>query len=147
MKKAHIDGTNQLLGWYDDDLHSVIPLPHIEVTEEQWQEAIDKHHNKVNHDGTTEVFDFRTPEELAQEIEDAKPKSITMRQARLALLEAGLLETVTEAIQSGTDEAMKIEWEYAAEIEREWQSLITLATALGLSSDDLDALFLAASEL
>ena len=67
MKIAHINENNQLLGWYDKDIHEVIPTPNIEVTDEQWQEAIDNGHNKVNEDGTTELFDFRTAEEIAEQ--------------------------------------------------------------------------------
>ena len=99
-----------------------------------------------------------TPEEIsqreadailaqAQAIEDAKPKVITMRQARLALLQSGILATIENAIQSGTDEAMKIEWEYATEVRRDWASLIALTTSLGMTDAQLDDLFLLASTL
>ena len=88
-----------------------------------------------------------TEAELAQQLEDAKPKVVTMRQARLALLQAGLLTTVDTAIANGIDGAMKIEWEYATEVRRDWESLITMATALGMTSSQLDDLFLLASTL
>ena len=88
-----------------------------------------------------------TDAELAQQIEDAKPKVVTMRQARLALLQSGLLQTVTDAIANGTDEAMKIEWEYATEVKRDWGSLITLVTQLGITDLQLDDLFQLASTL
>ena len=93
------------------------------------------------------VEDEFTDEELLQQIEDAKPKVVTMRQARLALLQGGLLQTVTDAIANGTDEAMKIEWEYATEVKRDWNSLVTLTTALGMTSAELDDLFQLASTL
>lgn len=88
-----------------------------------------------------------TEVELAQQLEDAKPKTVTMRQARLALLQAGLLTPIDTAIANGSDEAMKIEWEYATQIERNWSSLITLTTAMGMTSEQLDDLFLLASAL
>ena len=88
-----------------------------------------------------------TDAELAQQIEDAKPKVVTMRQARLALLQGGLLQTVQDAIANGTDEAMKIEWEYATEVKRDWASLVTLTTTLGMTSQELDNLFQLASTL
>ena len=75
------------------------------------------------------------------------PEVVTMRQARLALLQSNLLTTVTDAIVNGTDEAMKIEWEYATEVRRDWPSLITLATSLGLTSQQLDDLFTLAGTL
>ena len=88
-----------------------------------------------------------TDAELLQQIEDAKPKVVTMRQARLALLQSGLLATIETAIANGTDEAMKIEWEYATEVRRDWGSLITLVTQLGITDLQLDALFQLASTL
>ena len=88
-----------------------------------------------------------TDEELAQQIEDAKPKVVTMRQARLALLQSGLLATIETAITTGTDEAMKVEWEYATEVKRDWGSLITLVTQLGITDLQLDDLFQLASTL
>ena len=70
MKYAHIDNNNKLLGWYDKDIHSEIPEPNIEVSEEQWQEALNKSANKINEDGSSELFDFRTEEEIInQELE------------------------------------------------------------------------------
>ena len=87
------------------------------------------------------------PVKMAQVIEDAKPKVVTMRQARLALLQQGLLVTITDAITTGTDEAMKIEWEYATDVRRDWPSLISLTTALGMTSTELDTLFQLASTL
>ena len=75
------------------------------------------------------------------------PKIVTMRQARLALLQEGLLATIETAIVNCTDEAMKIEWEYAAEVRRDWASLVTLTESLGMTSTELDSLFTIASTL
>ena len=73
--------------------------------------------------------------------------TVTMRQARLALLQSGLLATIETAITTGTDEAIKVEWEYATEVRRDWASLITLTTSLGMTSQELDNLFQLASSL
>ncbi len=75
------------------------------------------------------------------------PKSVTARQCRLALLQIGLLDTVKDAIENGTDEALKIEWEYATKVSRNWNSLIELTTALGISKDELDDLFILAGSI
>jgi hypothetical protein len=88
-----------------------------------------------------------TAEELLQQIEDAKPKVVTMRQARLVLLQSNLLATIETAIITGTDEAMKIEWEYATEVRKDWASLVTLTESLGMTSTELDSLFTIASTL
>lgn len=78
------------------------------------------------------------------------PNSVTMRQARLALLGAGLLAGVDAAIAalpSPTKEAASIEWEYAATVERNSALVTTLAGALALDDTTLDALFVAAAAL
>lgn len=79
------------------------------------------------------------------------PISVTPRQAKLALLSAGLLDDVEAAIDAITDPATKrvaqIEWEYAQEIRRDWPFLVQLATAMGMTSTDLDELFTQAALL
>ena len=72
MKIAHINNRNELQGWYDIEIHTSIPTPNIEVTDGVWQYAIDNGHNKVNEDGTTELFDFRTEDEIIQQELDNK---------------------------------------------------------------------------
>lgn len=69
MIYAHInEENNQLLGWYDDTIHTSIPTPNIQVTQSQWQNSIDNNHNKVNSDGSTETYEFRTVEEIKNAI-------------------------------------------------------------------------------
>ena len=64
MKYAHINDSYQLLGWYDTEIHGEnIPTPNIQVSDTAWQAALDGGHNKVNQDGTTEYYDFRTDAE------------------------------------------------------------------------------------
>lgn len=66
---------------------------------------------------------------------------ITMRQARLALLDAGLLATVDGYIHGQSDEAIKIYWDYSTEVHRDNPLVNQILTALGKSSADIDALF------
>ncbi len=67
MKYAHLEqDTNKLLGWYSDDIHSEIPTPNIEVTDEVWQEALNINANCYE-SGEFIVKDFRTEEEIEQE--------------------------------------------------------------------------------
>ena len=66
MKIAHINENNKLLGWYDKEIHTSIPTPNISVSDTVWQNAINNGHNKVNQDGYTEMFDFRTQEEIEE---------------------------------------------------------------------------------
>ena len=76
--------------------------------------------------------------------------SVTMRQARLALLAANMLTAVNTAIaaMTGTEgEAARIEWEYAAEVRRDSALVQALTPALGLDDAALDDLFTAAAAL
>lgn len=74
------------------------------------------------------------------------PEAVTMRQARLALFGAGLLATVDAAIaQAGG--AAQIEWEYAQDVRRDSPLIAQLAPLLGLTGEEIDALFIAAAGL
>nr|WP_289100136.1 hypothetical protein [uncultured Halomonas sp.] len=78
------------------------------------------------------------------------PTSITPRQARLALLQAGLLSQVDTAIaslESPAKEQAQIEWEYATSIERSSEWINQLGSALGLDATGIDDLFKTASTL
>lgn len=91
-----------------------------------------------------EVATFSTPSALA-------PQSVTMRQARLALLGAGLLDDVNAAIAAIPDatqrQAAEIEWEYAQTVDRASPFTQQLASGLGLTSEQLDGLFTQAAAL
>jgi hypothetical protein len=87
---------------------------------------------------------------LAAQAEAAKPKEVTMRQARLALLQAGLLDSVNTAIAGMTGAqkaAAEIEWEYSNSLKRSQPLVAQLGAALGLNTTQLDALFLTAATL
>lgn len=76
--------------------------------------------------------------------------SVTMRQARLALLGAGLLDSVNAAIAAmPTPErsAALIEWEYAQTVDRHSPFTQQLAAGLGLTDAQLDELFTTAASL
>lgn len=78
------------------------------------------------------------------------PAIVTMRQARLALLAAGLLAGVNAAIESlpsPQKEAARIEWEYSQTVERYRPFVLTIGAALNLTSAQLDDLFVQAATL
>ena len=79
------------------------------------------------------------------------PQSVTMRQARLALLGAGLLDQVDAAIASIPDpvqrRAAQIEWEYAQTVDRNSPFTQQLAAGLGITDAQKDALFKQAAAL
>jgi hypothetical protein len=78
------------------------------------------------------------------------PNRVTMRQARLALLGAGLLDDVNASIASlpsPQKEAAQIEWEYSQEVHRDRPFVALLTAAMGLTEQQVDDLFIAAAAL
>lgn len=78
------------------------------------------------------------------------PQEVTMRQARLALLDAGLLANVQPAINSLNEPdktKAQIEWEYSNALQRSNPFVTVLGTALDLNNEALDNLFITAAKL
>lgn len=78
------------------------------------------------------------------------PQSVTMRQARLALLSTGRLADVDTAIAALSEpdkSAAAIEWEYSQTVERNRPFVATLGAALSLDDAALDNLFILAASL
>lgn len=74
----------------------------------------------------------------------AVPEVVTMRQARLALLGAGLLAQVNTAVANmlgAEGDAARIEWEYAQEVRRDSPLVAALSEILGLTDEALDNLY------
>jgi hypothetical protein len=61
-------------------------------------------------------------------------------QGRVALSDAGLLANVETAI-AAADEKTKVAWEYALEWKRMSPMIVTLATSLNLTDEQVDTLF------
>lgn len=75
---------------------------------------------------------------------------VTNRQARLALLQSGLLDAVNTTINtlgSPDAQAIQIEWEYASEIRRDSPLIAGLGGMLGLTEPQIDQLFALAATL
>jgi hypothetical protein len=78
------------------------------------------------------------------------PTQVTMRQARLALLGAGKLagvEAAINALPEPTKSAAKITWDYSSVVQRNNGLVPQLASALGMTSKQIDDLFIAASKI
>jgi hypothetical protein len=78
------------------------------------------------------------------------PFSVTMRQARLALLGAGKLTAITAAMNAlpePTKSAALITWEYSTEVQRHNGLVSQMAPLLGMTEAQIDALFVAAKGL
>lgn len=70
---------------------------------------------------------------------------LTPRQARLVLLDEGLLDAVEDIVK--LNRKYDIYWEYATEIRREDTILLQLAAALGITDEKLDEMFIKGAKL
>lgn len=84
------------------------------------------------------------PVDVADPVE--VPQSISRMQAKQALLAAGTL-TAVEAAMASAPAAVQIYWADASHFHRDHPVLEQMAGALGMTSDDLDALFIAAAQI
>lgn len=93
-----------------------------------------------------------TESELVAQLAAKRASTIvSMRQARLALLGAGLLASVDAAIDDIPDASAKaaaqIDWEYATEVRRISPLIASLGPVLKLTDEQIDALFEAAAAI
>lgn len=78
------------------------------------------------------------------------PKSVSMRSARLALLQSGKLTLVNSTIAGmpGVEgDAARIEWEYALEVRRDSVLVLSLVPLLTMTDLEVDNLFILAASL
>ena len=101
--------------------------------------------------GSSLVFDQDRMDEHTEATRPPVPQSVTRRQARQALLLAGLLDNVQPALDAIPDATqrrlMQIEWDDSLEFHRNRPALLALAGALGLNSSQIDQLFITAAGL
>ncbi len=88
-----------------------------------------------------------SPEEIASALAQWRATAIVTRfQARAALLHAGLLTSV-EAAVSGADAFTQLAWSEALNFERGSPTIAALASALGLTDEQIDGLFRTAATI
>lgn len=143
MRYLAYDESGNITGAYLQDLRPDHATRHIEATENQAR-------NWVNLRVVNGRLESRPPPAPTP---PPVPSEVTMRQARLALLGAGLLDAVEGALnampektpeQVAQKKAARIEWEYAQTVQRDKGLTVTLAASLGMKDDQVDALFIAA---
>lgn len=85
---------------------------------------------------------------IAQGVSEiAADVSVTPRQARLVLLQAGYLDAAEAMLALPENKAAQITWEYALEIKRSDPLIAAIGGALGLTEAQIDAMFEAAKQL
>ena len=100
-------------------------------------------------DGVLGVYlqaDWETMCEDEMRARNPVPQQVTMRQARLALLSAGLLDDV-EAVISAAGRAAQLEWEYAAVVDRSNPAVAAVQQQQGMTDAQIDDLFREAAKL
>ena len=106
-------------------------------------------HTAITEDGEMPLEAYCKTLEIAPYVEPEPvviiPKVITMRQARLQLLEDELLDDVEVLIS--VDKKSQIEWEYANEVYRQSPLIEAIKGALSLTEEQIDTMFLKASKL
>lgn len=131
-------------GFYDSAIHGdAIPAGAVQITAEQHEALLtaQSQGKRIRPDGSGH------PEAI-----DPPPAGITVpvfvspRQAKLALLQHGLLDQVEAAI-AAADRATQITWASSTAFERSNPLVLALAGQLNLSSADLDQLFILAATL
>ena len=103
----------------------------------------------TNVDGVLGVYvraDWETMRDDEMRARNPVPQQVTMRQARLALLSAGLLDDV-EAVISAAGRAAQLEWEYAAVVDRSNPAVAAVQQQQGMTDAQIDDLFREAAKL
>ena len=100
-------------------------------------------------DGVLGVYlqvDWETMREDEMQARNPVPQQVSMRQARLALLSAGLLDDVEMVITVAGREA-QLEWEYAAVVDRSGPIVAIVQQQKALTDTYIDDLFREAAKL
>ena len=100
-------------------------------------------------DGVLGVYvqaDWETMRDDEMRARNPVPQQVTMRQARLALLNAGLLDDV-EVVIAAAGRAAQLEWEYAAMVDRSNPAVAIVQQQQGMTDAQIDDLFREAEKL
>lgn len=82
---------------------------------------------------------------IEAQVKKEVPTEVTMRQARLALLDVGLLDNINTLLSQ--DARAKIVWEYATAVYRDEVLVEQMQVVTGMTDEQIDDLFIAASKL
>lgn len=118
----------------------------VDIPDGRW---IDLRMNEVRQPEPEEMAEEpEAPQQPTEPAEPVIPSVVTMAQAKLALLYAGLYEQVEQALADLPEPqktAALIEWNHRQTLEREHPLVAQVAAALGLTEQQLDDLFVDAA--
>ncbi len=135
-------------GFYDRDIHGDrIPEDAVEITKAEHTALLagQAEGKRIVPDAGGVPVLQEPPPFVAPDVEQ-----VTMRQARLALLESGKLDLVAPAIDQLSEPdrtKARIEWEFAQDVRKDWPLIQALAPSIGLDAAALTALFNRAATL
>lgn len=139
-----VDADGLPAGFFPSDLYLSPPEGSFEVTFDQWMEFL-------NNQGSRRWNGQQVVEYTPPPVGRLTP-TLTRRQLRLGLLANGIttaqVEGVIAAIPDPVDrEVAQIEWADATSYERSHPLVDQIGVALGLSPEQIDAMWLAAASL
>lgn len=136
--KKMADGDSELLLRYtivDDVIVDIYP----DLTDEEVLAKVFADNEEL---AAKELAEFEAFEKMSRL---TAVNTISRAQAKLALLELGLLSAVNDFVASSGNEALKIEWDERLEFKRDNIVLVSLAKEMGITEEGLDDMFLLAS--
>ncbi|SCX40508.1 hypothetical protein [Nitrosospira sp. Nsp1] len=140
MRYATFDSGGVLNARYDSKINPDIPSGAMEITDEIFFRTLNEQ------DGIWKLVNGFVVKTAFPAPVPYVPEKITMRQARLALLQSNLLGQV-DALIATMPSSSRIEWEFAATVERAHPLVAALASELPLTAQQLDNLFTLANTL
>lgn len=155
---ALFDGSGRAIGFWTDDIYPpveggttnpAIPAGVVEINADDHALLVEYPDGWRWQNGSLVVY---APPPLTPEEARAAMRSLTARQLRLGLLDAGISPSAVSAtiggMPAGPDkDKAQIEWEYATTFNRTHPLIETVGGALGLTDQQIDAMWLAAVSL
>jgi len=114
------------------------------------QEPLEQHPTIVLHPDLFEISDSNIPEQHQYVNPNYNVESVKNMQLRLALIDFGIMPSAVDLAINSMEvgvikETFYTLWNYAVIFERNDEKLISMATSLGLTSEQIDSLFLIAN--
>ena len=131
------------------------PFPEYDSITQFVREASPKKTIKGHYQQVWEIVDL-SEEEIANNKEQeranliAKSSTVSMRQARIALHRNGYLvqiDSIIDSMEEPEKTEARIEWDYSTEVHKNSPLVEAISSALGLTKDELDDLFIEASKV
>lgn len=138
-----------LVEFFSDEYSTELPTDAVKISDEHHEWAWGKISQGEIFNGMSEdgLLTFTSPEEPPRHV----PQQVTNAQGAAALIQAGLWQSILDYVDGMQDATEKALAEVALHRTTHWMRtspfLNNAATALGLSSEDLDNLFIQASEI